>query len=215
MTSKGAARRSTALFRQCDEYAQEVLGSGKYSPWLKAYSLLAGTFKEGWIPDNYYGRVVGPRLQGSYGDISHCKSVSSRLFQTDLLPDLAYSVNGILCTASTEILHASELKKYLFEAGEKVVYKLDNGGQGKSVFVYDVDSFPDETTTFSNGVFQRYITQHPFFDAFSTQSVSTLRITTVVEDNANVWVAPRSAAAAKCRDTREVRHRHQGCRKYR
>jgi hypothetical protein len=25
---------------------------------------LNGTFKEGWIPDNYYGAVVAPRTKG-------------------------------------------------------------------------------------------------------------------------------------------------------
>jgi hypothetical protein len=186
MTSGAGGRQAPALFEQCDEYAKSVLGSVKYSPWLRAYTVLSGTFKEGWIPDNYYGSVVAPKLGGDYGEISNCKSVSRRLFQTDLLPDLVYSVNGLLYTPSMELVRPGELKKCLFGATEKVVYKLDNGLQGKSVFVYDVDSLPDESVTFSNGVFQSYIVQHPFFDAFDSRSVSTIRITTVVDDESNV-----------------------------
>ena len=186
MTSVAGRPRSPALFRQCDEYARDVLGSRKYSPWLKAYAVFSGTFKEGWIPDNYYGRVVVPRLSGDYGQISTYRSVSNRLFQTDLLPDLAYSVNGLLHTSSMELVRASELKKYLFEISERIVYKLDSGAQGTNVHVYDADSFPDEPVTFGNGVFQSYIIQHPFFDAFTDQSVSTIRITTVVDDESNI-----------------------------
>jgi hypothetical protein len=186
MTSLAGGRQSPALFKQCDEYAKDVLGSIRYAPWLKAYSVFSGTFKEGWIPDNYYGKVVVPKLGGNYGDISDYKSISRRLFQTDLLPDLAYSVNGLLYTPALEPVKPGELKKYLFGTNEKVVYKLDSGLQGKSVFVYDIDSFPDEPITFSNGVFQSYIVQHPFFDAFDSQSVSTIRITTVVDDESNV-----------------------------
>ena len=186
MTSLAGGRRSPALFKQCDDYAKNVLGSIKYSPWLKAYTVFSGTFKEGWIPDNYYGKVVVPMLGGDYGDMSSCKSVSRRLFQTDLLPDLAYSVNGLLYTPDMELIRPSELKKYLFSVDKKVVYKLDNGGQGKSVFVYDIDEFPDALIRFGNGVFQSYIAQHPFFDAFDGQSVSTIRITTVVDDELNV-----------------------------
>jgi hypothetical protein len=185
MKSSADGPHSRALFKQCDEYARDVLGSRRYSPWLKAYAAFSGTFKEGWIPDNYYGKVVVPRLAGGYGEVSNFKPVSKLLFQTDLIPDLAYSVNGLLYTPSMESIPRTELKKYLFAASEKVVYKLDNGYQGRTIFVYDQDSFP-EPITFSNGVFQSYIAQHPFFAAFNSQSVSTLRITTVVDDESNV-----------------------------
>lgn len=186
MTSLAGRQQSNALFRQCDEYASDVLGSRKYSPWLKAYTVFCGTFKEGWIPDNYYGKVVVPMLSGIYGQISTYKSLSARLFQTDLLPDLAYSANGLLHTPAMEIVKPDQLKKYLFSGNERIVYKLDNGGQGTNVFVYDVDSFPDESLAFGNGVFQSYIIQHPFFDTFNDQSVATIRITTVVDDESNV-----------------------------
>ncbi|HTZ08568.1 MAG TPA: sugar-transfer associated ATP-grasp domain-containing protein [Acidimicrobiales bacterium] len=186
MTSRGGLRRDDALFEQCDAYARDVFGSDKYSPWLKAYTVLSGTFKEGWIPDNYYGAVVVERLKGAYGAVSDCKAISNRLFHTDLLPDVAYAVNGLLCTASLDRIEPGDLKKHLFDKTEKVVFKRDSGGQGKSVSVYDAGSFPHETTVFGNGVFQSYIVQHPFFDAFDTQSVSTLRLTTVVEDDLHV-----------------------------
>jgi Sugar-transfer associated ATP-grasp len=186
MTSLAGRRGNPALFRQCDEYARDVFGSRKYSPWLKAYAVFSGTFKEGWIPDNYYGKIIVPRLSGGYGHMSTYKSVSNRLFQTDLLPDLAYSVNGLLYTPSMESVRAGDLKKYLFAIYDRIVYKVDNGAQGTNVFVYDADSFPDESMSFDNGVFQSYIIQHPFFDAFDDQSVSTIRITTVVDDESNV-----------------------------
>jgi hypothetical protein len=67
MTSLAGGRRSLALFKQCDEYAKDVLGSIKYSPWLKAYAVFSGTFKEGWIPDNYYGKVAGIRQSRKLG----------------------------------------------------------------------------------------------------------------------------------------------------
>jgi hypothetical protein len=186
ITSRGGGRQTSALFKQCDEYAVNVLGSIRYSPWLKAYTVFGGTFKEGWVPDNYYGEIVVPRLIGDYGYMQGCRAMSRWLFQTDLLPDLAYSVNGLTYTFSMELIKPGELKKYLFGAADRVVYKLDNGLQGKGIFVYDVDSFPDGSVTFGNGVFQRYIDQHDFFDAFESRSVSTIRITTVVDDESNV-----------------------------
>jgi hypothetical protein len=177
---------TSAMFKKCDEYAHDVLGSLEYSPWLKAYSVLAGTFKEGWIPDNYYGEIVVPYLKGDYGRMSFCNAISGRIFDTDLIPDLAYSVNGLLYTTSMELIKVVNLKRYLFENCEKVVYKLDNGLQGKSVFVYDENNFPEDTLTFANGVFQSYIIQHPFFDEFCGNGTSTIRLTTVVDDELNI-----------------------------
>jgi len=170
---------------KCDEYARDVLGSSKYSPWLKVYTAFNGVFKEGWIPDNYYSSVVMPALKGNFGQISTCKAMSRRIFETDLLPDLAYSVNRLLYSRSLELLDPTNLKNYLFDSCEKIVYKMDMGLQGKSVFIYDKNSFP-ESIVFSNGVFQKYIVQHPFFDMFSENAVSTIRITTVVDDELDI-----------------------------
>jgi hypothetical protein len=186
MTSLAGLRTSSAIFRQCDEYAQDVLGSRKYSPWLKAYSVLSGTFREGWVPNNYYHHVVVPKLKGSYGPLSHNRGIANRLFRTDLLPDLAYSVNGLLCTSSMEVIRPGDLKKYLFATGDRVVYKADDGRRGRGVSIYDVHSFPDEPVAFGNGVFQSYVIQHPFFDEFDDHSVATIRITTVVDDESDV-----------------------------
>lgn len=184
MASVSGGRRRPAMFKQCDDYARDVLGSLKYSPWLQAYSVFSGTFKEGWMPDNYFGKVVIPRINSD--EISQYKPLSGRLLQTDLLPDLVYSVNGLLYTPAMVPVRRTELEKCLFRQSERVVFKLDGGFQGRSVFVYDIDSFPDESVAFGNGVFQSYIAQHPFFDAFADQSVSTVRITTVVDDELNV-----------------------------
>jgi hypothetical protein len=177
---------SPAIHKKCDEYAKEVFGSLKYSPWLRAYSVFAGTFKEGWIPSNYYEKIVVPSLKGAYGKMSQCKSMSSRIFDTDLIPDLVYSVNGLLYTTSMELIAPADLKDYLFENCEKVVYKLDSSLQGLGVFVYDKNTFPKDQLKFDNGVFQSYIVQHPFFDEFCASGVSTIRMTTVVDDKLNV-----------------------------
>lgn len=186
MTTLGGRQKDSAILRRCDEYARDVLGSARYSPWLKAYAVFAGAFKEGWIPDNYYGAVVVPAVQGGYGDLSLVKAVSRRLFQTESLPDLAYAFNGLLCTADNEPIAPADLKSYLLRRSEKVVYKPDGGGQGQGVFVYDARNFPAAATSFRNGVFQKYIDQHPFFSAFCGQSVSTIRVTTVVGDDSVV-----------------------------
>jgi len=174
-------RMDPAIFKQCDEYAKDVFGSIVYSPWLKAYSVFAERFKEGWIPSNYYGRYVVPKMQGDYGRVSENKPLSRLMLGTNLLPDLAYSVNGLLYSVSMEPLKPAEFKEYLFKTCDRIVYKKDNTMRGRGVSVFDRQSFPN-SLSFGNGVFQSYITQHPFFDAFDDHSVSTIRIITVVDD---------------------------------
>jgi hypothetical protein len=165
-------------------YAIDVLGWEGYAPWLCVYSAIAGTFKEGWIPDNYYGKVVVPALKGRYGSISGLKPLSGLIFRSDVFPDIAYYVNGLLYTKSFETLNRYELKDLLFEESEKIVFKVDESHQGKGVFILDRSSFDDKTEQgLSNGVFQRYIDQHYLFEEFMPSSVATLRITTVVNDD--------------------------------
>src|SRR5690348_5528889 len=48
------------LVKLANAYSRDVFGSIKYAPWLRVYAAISGGFKEGWIPDNYYGIVVDP-----------------------------------------------------------------------------------------------------------------------------------------------------------
>lgn len=65
-TGKALNERDLKL---CNDYAQDIFGSSLYAHWLKVYTLVAGVFKEGWIPDNYYGAVVLPVLNGQHGGL--------------------------------------------------------------------------------------------------------------------------------------------------
>ena len=54
---------SHRLKKQADDYAIQVLGKKLYAPWLYVYTLVSdGNFKEGWIPDNFFGKLVIPEL---------------------------------------------------------------------------------------------------------------------------------------------------------
>src|SRR5262245_29653239 len=68
----------TAL-RLCDDYAKTVLGDAVFSPWLKVYTAAAGEFREGWIPLNYFERVVRPNIYGSYTLRLDNKTLSRRI----------------------------------------------------------------------------------------------------------------------------------------
>lgn len=178
-----------------NEYATDILGWRGYAPWLYVYSAVSESFKEGWIPDNYYGKVVVPALKGDYGKVSNLKPLTNKLFRSDsgitfrgnVFPDIAYYVNGLFISNNDEVLCEEELNEFFFSNSETVVFKVDNSLQGRGVFFFDKSSFELEKVRFlGNGVFQDYIDQHKFFEQLMPVSVATLRITTIIDDKGNV-----------------------------
>lgn len=179
-------KTDSKLLKLSNEYAEDILGWLGYAPWLYVYCAVSGNFKEGWIPDNYYGKVVSPAIKGNYGYISNLRSLINTLFKSDLFPDLAYYVNGLLFTIDYKILPENILKELVFKNSDLVVFKTDSSLQGRGVFFFDKSNFDiNKIRTLGNGVFQKYINQHSFFKEFMPSSVSTIRMTTVIDDNGN------------------------------
>ena len=83
------------VVKQCNDYAQEVLGYHHFAAWLYVYCAIVGRFKEGWIPDNYYGSVVVPKLKGDYGTVVGLKSLHSAIFSSKSFPDILSYSNGV------------------------------------------------------------------------------------------------------------------------
>jgi hypothetical protein len=184
---KRRGRTAPALIKQADAYARDVFGSVAYAPWLRVYAAFNGRFKEGWIPDNYYGAVVVPRTKGWYGELSTLKSISAQLFRDPALPDLAYLANGALFSSGNVAIPDNEARDILFSDTDRVVYKPDHSSQGRGILFLDRDSFEYATVRkLGNGVFQRFVRQHEVFDGFAPGAVATLRLTTVVERSGEI-----------------------------
>lgn len=174
------------LLKLSNEYASDILGWSGYAPWLYVYSAVAGCFKEGWIPDNYYGKVVCPAIKGYYGNIAGLRSLSNKLFNSNFFPDLAYSVNGLFYSKDHKILSEREIKEIVFKNSNLVVFKIDHSMRGLGIFFIKKSNFDiNKIRALGNGVFQEYINQHNFFKEFMPNSVATIRMTTVIEDNGN------------------------------
>ncbi|MUH35601.1 hypothetical protein D9O36_07100 [Zobellia amurskyensis] len=175
----------TKLKKTANAYAIETLGWKGYSPWLYVYSAIKGSFKEGWIPDNYYGKVVIPTIQGDYGKISFLKPLCNRILKEEVSPEIASFINGFWFDKNLKPIARQLLKKLIFSNNEKIVCKLDQSYQGRGVFLLKQNTFDlDLLEKKGNCVLQKYIEQHPFFNEFMSHSVATIRLTTVV-DNEN------------------------------
>jgi hypothetical protein len=176
-----------AILRRCDEYAHEVLGSRRYAPWLQLYAAVAGGFREGWIPDNYYGLVVQPAKNDVAAKVSILKTFTNRILDTDALPDLAYVIDGVSYSRDFRPIRHAELIATLFERDDHAYFKPDDSNQGRSIVIMTRDDFADGAQTMlPDGVFQAPIKQHDFFEALSPNSTATVRITTAREADGTI-----------------------------
>jgi len=177
------------LIKLSDEYVKEVLGWEGFAPWLHVYCAVNNRFIEGWIPDNYFAKVVLPAIDGGYGKISDLKPLSKHLFRSEVFPDIAYFVNGLFLSGDYSIINENELTELLFNNRDIIVFKIDNSMQGRGVFLFDRSSFDlKRIKILGNGVFQFFIEQHPFFSELMPTSVATIRITTYFKQNGVISV---------------------------
>lgn len=176
------------LSQQSNEYAKEVLGSKRYAPWLYVYSVFNGEFKEGWIPDNYYAEHIIPKLKGGYGLLSSNRGLSKILFDAEFFPDLFYKINKVwFDNTYTPILTENIFKNLL--TNKKYVYKRDASAKGEGVFIFDKNSISTNVLErLGNGVVQEFIHQHSFFDAMEQNSIATIRLTSVSEENGSIKI---------------------------
>lgn len=182
-----AAEGPTAkhLLKRADEYAADVLGWKGYAPWLYVYSAMCKEFKEGWIPDNYYGQYVVPWLKGHYGKIADCKALTYRLFASDLFPDAYYHANSLWFSSDYTLTSPEEIEEKIYRGDQRFVFKGDFSERGKSIVILDNKNKNFHKIT-TNGVIQHYIEKHPFFDAIVADSVPTFRLTTAVDAQGQV-----------------------------
>jgi Sugar-transfer associated ATP-grasp len=204
-------RTDPANLRLADTYAREVFGDSIYAPWLRVYTAFSGTFKEGWIPDNFYGSVVVPNMQGGFGKISHLKTISRLIFDGDAFPDVVYFANGLFFTDKSVVVPEHELTNVVFQHGDRVVFKLDGSRQGNGVYIFDRGNFDHRLIkSLGNGVIQKFIIQHSLFNAFASKSVATLRFTTVVDDAGGISIRACYLRLGRAEDT-HVQSDHEVC----
>jgi len=185
-----------------EEYAKDVLGWRGYAYWLYVYSAMSGTFKEGWIPDNYYFKVVEPSIKGDYAKVASLKGFTNKLLNSNAFPDIVYYVNQLYYSPDYKIIRENNIKDVLFKNTDVVVFKLDNSLQGRDIYFFNKTSFDLKSIKLlGNGVFQSYIEQHPFFSEFMPNSVATLRITTVLDNDNNASVRASFLRIGRKKDT--------------
>jgi hypothetical protein len=173
-------RLTKAMRREADDYAKAVFGSTRFAPWLYVYTLIHGRFREGWIPDNYLGRVVMPLANGPLRLIGDYKTFSNVAMSTDMLPDVAYFIEGNLYDRTMAPIGAHQIRDLLPAGQSDVFVKQDESSEGVGVQRISCDALNAEYFRgVGNCAIQAPVEQHPYFDEFNSVSVATIRINSV------------------------------------
>src|SRR5699024_7587321 len=168
------------LKNKIDKYAKDVLGSKKYAPWLYVYTAYNEEFKEGWIPDNYYGWEMLSRINKNFREISSIKTISKRILNTELLPDKFYLIDNIIYDNNYKKIKNQDAFKEIFSEDKELFLKKNDSSQSKGILKLNKSNFNIENLlNYGNAVIQKSIKQHKWFNTIITGSVTTLRITTI------------------------------------
>lgn len=160
--------------------ATERLGSAAFAPWLRVYAAWSGAFREGWIPDNYFGRVVIRQIQSArQKPVSGAKTIAARLLGPEHFPDLAYHVRGCWLDRTGAPIARDSVRARVFEATDRVFAKTDRSSRGRGITSLTADSFSlDAVEAMGDLVLQAAVSQAPVLAEVLPDNLATLRITT-------------------------------------
>jgi len=180
LESANSSRLAASGRRRADEYAVGVLGGREYAPWLYVYAAMAGEFRDGWIPDNFFGAVVVPRVNKQLGPLTGLKTLSARILQSEALPDIAYHIGGVFYAKDFSPIRREALAELAASTGTHVFVKADRSAQGRSVAKIASHDLKDvDFGAVGDCVIQSAVEQHEFFEEIVSGATATLRITTV------------------------------------
>ena len=180
LESANSSKLSATNKRRADQYATKVLGGREYAPWLYVYAAMAGDFRDGWIPDNFFGAVVVPSVNKHLGYVTGLKTLSARILQSDAIPDIAYHVDRVFYGKDFSVITRDLLSDIAIQAGTHVFVKADRSGQGKDIVkIASRDLRGVDFGEIGDCVIQSAVEQHEFFENIISGPIATLRITTV------------------------------------
>lgn len=171
---------SNSLISQCDEYAKDILGHKKYAPGLYVYAAMENKFKEGWIPENYHFDHYVIKNDALYSDLSELKPLTSRILNTNYVPDLIYINNGkFIEPSSLRVISKEQAFKIAFAEQNRVIFKSNNSKQGRGVTFVDKLDWQSYHFEGLSGVVQKIINQHNVFNQLFPYPGATIRLTSV------------------------------------
>ena len=64
--------------KDINKYCKTVLGSKKFKPWIRVYTIYNQQFKWGWMPDDYFGQYT-MQIINPFGQMSEIKTLTKQI----------------------------------------------------------------------------------------------------------------------------------------
>jgi hypothetical protein len=146
-----------------------------------------GKFQEGWMPDNFFRKLVCPRINKGLTQVPDVKTLSNVVLRTEALPDIAYYIDGIFYNKELCVENIHKLRENLSASNREVFVKKDHSGSGMGVIKMAIEELTkDNLQKIGNCVIQSSIKQHAFFEEIMSGPIATVRITTVKDNSGRI-----------------------------
>jgi hypothetical protein len=167
--------------RAIKRYASRIFGSSAFAPWLYTYTLFAGEFRVGWLPDDFFGQHLIPTENSTYRNIAGARTLTRRLILGEGIPDLAYRVRGLWFDRDYREITFDKVRDILFAGGTRshVFLKTDMSSRGRGVRLVSIEEFEHAALAPAvDLVAQAPVQQAPWFAGIYRDAVATIRLTT-------------------------------------
>lgn len=175
-----------SLKKDITQYSIKKFGSRKYRYWLWVYTAYNMEFKEGWIPDNYFGKIFLKNVNNSYTGLSVMRTLQKQILYSSRFPDAYYILRGLLYNSSMKETSWESFFQEV-EMGKVFYIKSNLSSQGNGIKKIHKENLKQfEFSGFIDSVIQNEVIQHDWFEKIMPNSLVTIRITTTKDKNGRI-----------------------------
>ncbi len=190
VANRGFSSVNSGVKRRIKEYCRETFGSASYWPWLAAYTEIRGSFREGWMPNEFYLYEAIPRLNPPIASqVSLAKTLDYRLFGDICVKPLLVIVNHLLFDGDYHRIEKQAAERIIRNSAMELVVKKDGSSGGYEVsFVQPSALRLEKLIGAGSFVIQPLVTQHEALSKVYPHSLNTIRVYTYLDSHSQVSV---------------------------
>jgi hypothetical protein len=167
------------LRKHIKKYCQNRFGTNKFWPWLALYTEVYGSYKEGWVPIDYYRFNFLPNVNPEkYMRFSEAKAFDSKIFGDSVIESKLFHIRGKYFDSYGNELDKQKFYEIIKSNNKEIIIKPDDGLQGKGIIFVEAKNIESIDLPISNFVVQDVIEQSKNLAELYPYSLNTFRVMT-------------------------------------
>jgi hypothetical protein len=173
------------------EYARDVLGDPLHAGDLRVYTAIAGRFRTGWIPEEFFARRVMPAVSSrAVRTMARTRTLMTPITGLDAVPEIAVRIGPHWFDQHRQPTTRHAVADTAAALGPRIVVKADGSQASLGIAVLpSADLRLAEPMPGVDLVVQRFIAPHPMLAELSPGATPPLRLMTVLRDGTPELVA--------------------------